>query len=150
MARKPKTADESRAEMMREMMPRDANSDGDVFGGIILALIDEVAGIVAKRHNEGKCVTAGMYRIGFEAPVCIGNMLHLTGTLAYVGRTSMIILVLVEAEDRSTGKRRLVTRAHLTFVGIGRDGRPAEVPPLEVRTEEEKRRWKEAEALRRQ
>ncbi len=148
MARQPKSAEVSRAEMMREMMPRDANSDGDVFGGTILSLIDEVAGIAAKRHNGGQCVTAGMYKMSFEAPVHIGDMLHLSGTLAYVGRTSMIVLVLVEAEDRSTGKRRLVTRAHLPFVGIGPDGRPAEAPPLLVRTEEEKRRWEEAEALR--
>ncbi len=148
MASQARAADESRAVMMREMMPRDANSDGNVFGGRILCLIDEVAGIAAKRHNRGQCVTAGLHTMSFEAAAHITDMLHLTATVVHVGRTSMAVLVLVEAEDRGTGARRLVTRAHLTFVGIGSDGRPAEVPRLAVRTADEKRLWEEAAALR--
>src|SRR5713101_5444759 len=98
-----KTVSESALTTVRLMMPTDANVLGNVFGGAIMRYMDEVAAIVAWRHAGRNCVTASIDRMNFYAPVYVGNILILKGSVNYVGRTSMEVGVRIEAQDPVTG-----------------------------------------------
>ena len=129
-------------------MPMDANVVGNVFGGTILRLIDEVASIVAFKHARSNVVTASIDRVDFLAPVFIGDLLRLIASINYVHRTSMEIGVRVEAENPLTGQVRHTGTCYLTCVALDRNARPFAVPPLVPETDEEKRRWNEAQTRR--
>jgi acyl-CoA hydrolase len=130
--------------MIRIMMPMDANVAGNVFGGTILRLIDEVASIVAFRHARSNVVTASIDSMDFHSPVYIGDFLRLISSVNYVHRTSMEIGVRVEAENPITGERRRTGTCYLTYVALDKSGKPKSVPALIPETAEEKRRWEEA------
>ena len=126
----------------------DANVVGNVFGGTILRLIDEVASIVAFKHARSNVVTASIDRMDFYSPVYIGDMLRLIASINYVHRTSMEIGVRAEAENPLTGEVRHTGTCFLTYVALDKNGKPTRVPSLTPETEEEKRRWAEAEDRR--
>jgi acyl-CoA hydrolase len=131
------------------MMPMDANVVGNVFGGTILRIVDEVASIAAVKHARNNVVTASIDRMDFHSPVYIGDLLRLIASVNYVHRTSMEIGVRVEAENLITGEIRHTGTCYLTHVALDKNGKAALVPPLVPETENEKRRWKEAEERRR-
>ncbi|MFC2025331.1 acyl-CoA thioesterase [Chloroflexota bacterium] len=139
---------ESKAIMVVPMTPQDANVAGNVHGGVIMKLIDQVGGIVAVRHTRNNVVTASVDKIDFIHPVFIGDVLTLKASLNLVGRTSMEVGVRVEAEDLRTGDIRRTASAFLTYVALDRDGIPMEVAPLILETEEDKRRNRDAQARR--
>lgn len=143
-----KTPSQSATTMIRIMMPMDANVAGNVFGGTILRLIDEVASIVAFRHARSNVVTASIDRMDFHSPVYIGDFLRLIASVNYVHRTSMEIGVRVEAENPITGERRHTGTCYLTYVALDKSGKPKSVPTLIPETEDEKRRWVEAGSRR--
>ncbi len=126
------------------MMPQDANPSGNVHGGVVMKYIDTAAGVVARRHARCNCVTASIDRLDFHHPVYIGDLLTLKASINMVGKTSMEIGVRAEAEDLVTGRIRHTSSAYLTFVALDSKGSPKEVPPLNLETEEEKRRNREA------
>ena len=113
-----------------------------------MRLIDEVASIVAFKHARKNVVTASIDRMDFLAPVYIGDLLRLNASINYVHKTSMEIGVRVEAENPLTGDVRHTGTCFLTIVALDKNGRPSPVPPLVPETEEDKRRWEEAEARR--
>ena len=135
----------SRIETSHLMMPSDANPAGNVFGGAIMRYVDEVAALVAKRHCRKNVVTASIDRISFFHPVHIGDLLILKASLNFVHKTSMEVGVRIEAEDLKTGKRVHTGSAFVTLVALDDKGKPARVPKLILRTEEESHRWKEAD-----
>lgn len=139
-----KTIRETAIKMAQQMQPSDANPMGNVHGGVIMKNIDSAAGSVAIRHARSQAVTASIDRLDFFQPVYVGNVLVLKAGLNMVGTTSMEVGVRVEAEDLLTGKVRHAASAYLTFVALGEDGKPRAVPPLELVTDEEKRRHREA------
>ncbi|MDE1830570.1 MAG: acyl-CoA thioesterase [Thaumarchaeota archaeon] len=141
----PKSPNESKAEMTVRMFPSDANPAGNVFGGEILKQIDLIAGLVSQRHARTNTVTASIDRVNFLRPVYVGNALILNARLNYVHRSSMEIEIIVEAEDLITGKKTLTNTAYVTAVALGQNGKTTEVPPLVLETEEDKRRFAEAE-----
>jgi len=143
-----KTVKESSVITTYVMLPEDANPAGNVHGGIIMKHIDNTAGIVAFRHTRGNAVTASIDRLTFHYPVYIGDLLILKASINMAGKTSMEIGVRVESENMKTGETRHTASAYLTFVALDREGRPAQVPPLILETEEEKRRNREAMARR--
>ena len=143
-----KTPSESLTTVSRIMMPMDANVAGNVFGGTILRLIYEVASIVAFRHARKNVVTASIDRMDFLASVYIGDLLRLNASINYVHRTSMEIGVRVEAENPLTGQVRHTGTCFLTYVALDKNRQPTPVPPLTPETEEDKRRWAEAEVRR--
>jgi acyl-CoA hydrolase len=132
----------------RIMMPMDANVSGNVFGGSILRLIDEVASIVAFRHARKNVVTASIDRMDFFSPVFIGDLLRLNASINYVHTTSMEIGVRVEAENPVSGQVRHTGTCFLTYVALDKEGKPTPVPALKLETDDEKRRWTEAEIRR--
>jgi len=129
----------------RIMMPMDANAAGNVFGGAILGLIEETAWISAIKHARCNLVTASIDRMDFLAPVHIGDMLRLEASVNYVHSTSMEVGVRVEAEDPLTGEIRHTGTCFLTYVGLGKDRKPMILPSLLPESDEEKRRWVDAE-----
>jgi len=144
----PKSPSESTTTVAHIMMPMDANVAGNVFGGSILRLIDEVASIVAFRHARKNVVTASIDRMDFFSPVYIGDLLRLNASINYVHKSSMEVGVRVEAENPVSGKVRHTGTCFLTYVALDKEGTPTPVPPLRLETEEEKRRWSEAEVRR--
>jgi acyl-CoA hydrolase len=118
------------------MMPMDANVSGNVFGGAILRLIDEVGSIVAFKHARSNVVTASIDRMDFYSSVYIGDLLSLIASINYVHKTSMEIGVRVEAENPVTGRARHTGTCFLTYVALDKDRKPTPVPPLIPETEE--------------
>lgn len=130
------------------MLPDDANPSGDVHGGVVMKLVDTAAGIAAMRHARSRVVTATMDSMTFEAPVHIGDLLHLQARLTWTGRTSMEIEVFVEAENILAGVRRRTSTAYLVYVALDADGIPRPIPSLALETDEERARWTAAERRR--
>src|SRR5215210_6231229 len=144
----PRQPARSRSELTRWMGIQDANTAGNVHGGTIMKLCDEVAGIAAIRHCGTRVVTAGMDRMTFNHPVLVGNLVTCLATVNAAWRTSMEVGVRVQAEDIRTGEVTHTSTAYLTMVALGEEGRPTEVPPLEPETEDEQRREREAQLRR--
>ena len=134
--------------MAQVMNPEDANPAGNIHGGIIMKLIDTVAGVAAMRHAKILTVTASIDRLDFHHPVFVGDFLTLTASVNFVGKTSMEVGVRVESENLLTGEKCHTSSAYLTFVAIDRNNRPIPLPPLTLETEEQKRRNSEAMARR--
>ena len=134
----------SRIQLTQVMLPEDTNSAGNVHGGTIMKLADNAAFVVASRHCRSNVVTASVDRIDFLSPVYIGDLLILNARLNWVGRASMEIGIKIQAEDLFTGKVRHVATALLTFVALDERGKPKNVPPLILETEEDKRIFEEA------
>ncbi len=130
------------------MQPADANFMGVIHGGIVMKLIDEAAGTCAYRFARTRVVTAAIDRIDFHYPVHIGNLVTLKATVNHAGRTSMEVGVRVEAEDLDSGRVTHTNSAYLVFVALDEDGHPTPVSRLVPETDEERRRWAEAEARR--
>lgn len=139
-----KKVSESSITVIQQMMHEDANLYGNVHGGTIMKLVDNTAGIVGIRHSGRQMVTASIDRLDFHSPVFVGDLLRITASANYVGSSSMEIGVRIEAEDYKTGKVRHTASAYMTFVALDERGKPVKIPSLEVVTEEEKRRNKEA------
>jgi acyl-CoA hydrolase len=130
----------SRFLMAQMMTPLDANVAGNVHGGNIMKLADSASGVVAIRHSGRNCVTATVDRFEFHAPVFVGNLVTLFASLNYVGRTSMEVGVRVEAEELRTGKKTHTNTSYFVMVALDDDGRPVEVPPLILETEDDRLR----------
>lgn len=129
------------------MLPSDANPKGNVFGGMIMKHVDLAAGLVAKRHARNtNCVTASIDRMTFLKPVYIGHALILSARLNYVRKSSMEVEVAIESENLDDGTRVRTGTAFVTMVALDRNGKPTEVPQLDLRTAEDKKHFKEGEA----
>jgi acyl-CoA hydrolase len=134
--------------MTRWMGPVDSNVAGNVHGGAIMRMCDEVAGIAAIRHCGSRVVTAGMDRMTFLHPVYVGNLVTVRACVNAVWRTSLEVGVRVESEEVRSGETTHTSTAYLTLVALGDDGRPTEVPPLAPETPDELRRQREAQLRR--
>lgn len=139
-----KCAQDSSVTISRVMLPEDANPAGIVHGGVIMKEIDNAAGVTAVRHTRKICVTASIDRLDFHKPAFIGNLLTIKAGINYTGKTSMEIGARIETEDLMTGVRTHLASAYLTFVALGEDKRPVQVPPLRLVTKEDFRRNSEA------
>jgi len=147
---KNKKVSESRVEIAQIMYPEHANPAGNVHGGHILKLVDQAAAIAGARHTHSNVVTASVDRMDFISPVYIGNLVFAKASINYTGRTSMEIGVRVEAECLRTGIHTHVGSAYLTFVALDDDDKPVEIPQIIPESEDEKRRYKEAQERREQ
>ena len=139
-----KRIDETMLIMAQTMNPQDANPAGNVHGGVVMKLIDTIAGAVATRHARANVVTVSIDRLVFYSPVFVGDLLTLKASLNMAGTTSMEVGVRVETENLLFGQIRHTASAYLTMVALGTDGRPLQVPPLILETDEELRRNREA------
>jgi len=143
-----KRVDESSIIMSHVMLPQDTNPAGNVHGGVVMKHIDNAAASVAIRHTRNDAVTASIDRLDFHKPVFLGNILTLRASINLVGRTSMEVGVRAESEDPYSGEVRHTASAYLTIVTLDENGRPKEIPPLILETEDEIRRNNAARARR--
>ncbi len=145
-----KTVDESRVEMTELVLPSDANALGTIFGGRVMQWIDICGGVVAQRHCRKVVVTASTDALHFLGPIRVGEVAILRGQIHAAFHRSVEVGVEVYAEEPLTGHRRLTTSALLTFTALDGGGRPTQVPPLIVRTDEERARQEAALGRREQ
>ena len=144
-----KRAAESRSVLVHWMGVMDANSAGNVHGGTVLKLADEVAGLAAIRHSRRRVVTAGVDRVTFLVPIAIGELVTFSASVNAVWRTSMEIGVRVTAERPGHSEPHHTNTAYFTMVALDEEGRPSEVPALIVEGAVEERRQREAQTRRR-
>lgn len=128
------------------VMPHMQNVRGDLFGGELMALVDQAAAVAAIRHAGGPAVTASIERVDFRERIPVGALVTCEATVDYVGNSSMDITVEVYAERVSSGERRHTHTAHVVFVALDEAGRPRRVPRLIAETEEQRARYRRAEA----
>jgi uncharacterized protein (TIGR00369 family) len=140
MTEQGKQISESQVTISQVMLPSDANVYGNVHGGVIMKLVDDAGAIVATRHSRSIVVTVAVDSMTFLSPIYVGNLVTFTAALSYVGRTSMEVEVLVEAEDPLTGAKTHTNTAYLVYVALDEDGRPTEVPSLISETDQERER----------
>ncbi len=144
----PRPMSASRSTMTELMMPNMANNLGNVFGGVILSLLDRVAAVAAIRHSKGAAVTVHIDQVEFREPIHLGELVSARACVIHVGRTSLDVGVRVEAENITTGERRHTNSCYLTFVAIDKDGKPRPIAPVVPETEDERRWFAEAKDRR--
>ena len=120
------------------------NGLGIMLGGQLCAWIDEVGAVAAYRYAGGVCVTAAIDDLDFRLPIHLGDLVVLAALVTWVGRTSLEVEVRVFRE-RAGGARSLANTAHLVFVAVDREGKPAPLPVGQPETEEERQAWVAAE-----
>ncbi len=105
-------------------MPADTNVYGDIFGGWLVSVMDNAAGLIASRHGKGRAVTVAMDKMLFHAPVSVGDEVSVYGEITRVGRSSMTINIEAWRRHRFEEQAVKVTEADFTFVAIDENGRP--------------------------
>lgn len=128
---------ESRATKISLVLPPDTNHHGTMFGGKLMAYIDDVATISATRHARHPVVTASTDSVDFLHPITQGNSVCVESFVTWAGRTSMEVFVKVTTEDLLTGDRSICTIAFLTFVALDENGKPTPVPSIVPETPQE-------------
>lgn len=143
-----KTVDESRAETVHLVRPNHLNGANRLFGGILMQWIDEVAGIVAKRHSGCNVTTAAVDNLTFHHGAYQNQMIVIRGKVTWVGTSSMEVCVDTYVENLS-GVREKINSARFIMVALDRSDKPAKVPGLRLQTEEERQAWACGEERRR-
>lgn len=111
-------------------MPADANSNGDVFGGWIMAQVDLAGSVLPARIAKGRIATVAVNQFVFKQPVSIGDLLSFYAHVERIGRTSVTMRVEVYAERNPASLYVVkVTEAQLTYVAIDEHGKPRPLPP---------------------
>jgi acyl-CoA hydrolase len=141
----------SRTTLSQVMTVNDTNLLGTVHGGVVMRLVDTAAGIAATRHSGGPAVTAALDEMVFVVPVRVGDLLQLMAQVNWTGRTSMEVGVRVVAErwDRAGEPPFVVATAYLVYVAVDEHFQPRPVPRVLPETDEDRRRFREAEIRRR-
>jgi acyl-CoA hydrolase len=144
----PRFVEASITAMTEYVLPTHANVLGNVFGGQILAWVDVCAAICAQRHTSHMAVTAAIDELAFEKPIKVGQVVRLLARVTAAFGTSVEILVEVEGEEATTGRRWSCVSAFVTCVAVDDQGLPTRVPPLELVTDRERELCATANARR--
>ncbi len=109
-------------------MPGDANPNGDIFGGWLLAQMDLAGGSVASQRAQGRVATVAITGMTFHRPVFIGDEVSCYAAVTKIGRTSITIHIETWVRRHLSSERVKVTEGIFTYVAIGTDRRPRAVP----------------------
>ena len=139
---------QSRTIQTKLVLPPDTNHHNSIFGGRVLACIDEIAAIASMKHARGQVVTASIDSVDFVSPAYLGEVLELEGIVASTGRSSMEVYVRVISRNLTTMEEKLTTESFVTMVAIDDEGKPREVPGVFPETEMEKRLFETGPARR--
>ena len=139
-----KTVDDSRVETVHIVRPNHLNGANRLFGGILMQWIDEVAGIVAKRHSMCNVTTASVDDLTFLHGAYQNDMVVIKGKVTWIGSTSMEVCVDTYVETLG-GQRNWINNAHFLMVALDENNKPTQVPKLVLRTEEEHLAWARGE-----
>jgi len=139
-------ADDKLSLVIAELIPPEAaNFSGKAHGGYLLHSLDRVAYACATRYAENYTVTLSVDQVVFREPVYVGELVTYKASINRVGKTSMEVGIKVIAENLKTGENRHTNTCYFTMVALDKDGKPTQVPAYTPKTEEQKRRWQEAE-----
>lgn len=126
------------------MQPGQSNVYGNIHGGEIMKLMDNTAGIVARKHARTNVVTARVDKLEFHLPIHIGNLVTFQGQLTFVGKKSMEVLVTVLVEDlKKEEPPKLALTGYFTMVALNEEGVPTPVPSIELTNDEERELYEE-------
>lgn len=123
------------------MSPDMANFSGNVHGGAILKLLDQVAYSCASRYSGCYTVTLSVDQVMFLQPIHVGELVTFLASVNYTGSSSMEVGIKVVAEEIRSQVVRHVNSCFFTMVAVGDDRKPVAVTPLQPATAEEHRRW---------
>lgn len=127
----------SRVETCMTMQPKYSNAGGNIHGGELMKIMDNVGGLAAYKHAKGVVVTARVDEIVFHKPVHIGNILTCVGQLAYVGNSSLQVIVTMYVHDvKNYSNPEIAMSAFVTMVHLV-NNKPAKAPKLVPTTKEE-------------
>lgn len=140
--------DRSPTIMNEIVLPSHTNALGTIFGGVVMGWVDIAAAIAAQRYARSNVVTASIDYLNFINPIKTGWTVRVCAQVSYVGKTSMEVEVIVDAEKNQTGERKRATHAYLTFVAVDENGRPTKVTPYVPQTAEEKKAYEAAKIRR--
>ena len=114
-------------------MPADANANGDIFGGWVMAQVDLAGSVLPARLIQGRMATVAVNEFIFKQPVRVGDLLSFFSSVTRLGNTSITVQVEVYAEHiRAQGQHVKVTEARLTYVAIDDQGRPRPIAPAQL------------------
>jgi uncharacterized protein (TIGR00369 family) len=126
------------------MIPSYANFGGKIHGGILLSLMDKVAYACAAKHAGTYCVTVSVDKVEFLQPVEVGELVSLHASVNYVGNSSLIVGIRVEAQNVKSGIIKHTNSSYFTMVAKGEDDKPTTVPKLILEDNEDIKRFIEA------
>ncbi len=136
-----KSVKSSKITISELMLPSHTNFSGKIHGGYILSLLDQIAFASASKYSGYYCVTASVDTVNFLNPIEVGELVTLKACVNYVGKSSMIIGIRVEAENIQTGKIKHCNSSYFTMVAKDTDGKSVAVPGLVISNLEEVRRF---------
>lgn len=128
-------------EMTELVTPVMANLSGKMHGGELLKLLDKVALSCAMRYSSHYCVTLSVDKVVFREPVYIGELITFVANVNYTGKTSMEIGIKVISENLKEKSVRHTNTCYFTMIAVDDDGKPTPIPKLEIKNEEQQRRW---------
>ncbi|MDN4526356.1 acyl-CoA thioesterase [Fictibacillus fluitans] len=140
------SVDRSRTIQTRLVLPPDTNHLQTIFGGKVLAYIDEIAALAAMKHCNRVVVTASIDSVDFLSSAKVGDALSLEAFITSTGRSSMEVYVQVVSTDLLSGNKTLTTESFLTMVAVDENGVPVAVPKVIPQTDEEKSLFETASA----
>jgi len=143
-----KTVDDSRVETVHIVRPSHLNGANRLFGGILMQWIDEVAGIVAKRHSGANVTTASVDNLTFLHGAYQNDLVVIKGKMTWVGSSSMEVCVDTYVETPS-GQRDRINNAHFMMVALDKNDKPMQVPRLILQNDDEELAWSHGEERRR-
>tara|TARA_B100001758_G_C18302368_1_gene553128 strand:+ start:199 stop:714 length:516 start_codon:yes stop_codon:yes gene_type:complete len=123
------------------VLPNDTNTLGNLFGGQLLAWMDEIASVSAHRHCRRVVVTASVNNVSFQRPIKQASIVTLEAKVSRAFYSSMEVFVDVFVENHVTGKKEMCNEAIYTFVAVDQNGGPIQVPEIVFETEDEKKRY---------
>ncbi|HAX15216.1 MULTISPECIES: acyl-CoA thioesterase [Leeuwenhoekiella] len=123
------------------MLPSHTNFSGKIHGGYILSLMDQIAFACASKHSGNYCVTASVDTVDFLRPIEVGELVVMKASVNFVGRTSMVVGIRVEAEDIHSGTIKHCNSSYFTMVAKDDSGKSVPVPGLILKTEKQVRRF---------
>jgi uncharacterized protein (TIGR00369 family) len=141
MERKYKTIKSSMVTISELMLPSHSNFSGKIHGGYILSLLDQIAFACASKHSGSYCVTASVDTVDFLSPIEIGELVTMKASVNYVGTSSIVVGIRVEAENIQTGVVKHCNSSYFTMVAKDSEGKNVQVPGLIITDYEEVKRF---------
>jgi acyl-CoA hydrolase len=148
MALSAKRGQDSASETAQVVLPHESNPLGYILGGTVMHMIDITGALACHRHTNSLALTAGVDSLDFIHPIKVGDIIILKSRVNATFRTSLEVEVEVFSEGITSGERKLTSKAYLTFVSLDEHGRPKDVPPLLIESEEDEERRQQAHARR--
>jgi len=139
-----KKVSDSQISISELMLPSHSNFSGKIHGGYILNLLDQIAFACASKHSKTYCVTASVDTVDFLNAIEVGELVTMKASVNYVGNSSMVIGIRVEAEHIQTGHVKHCNSSYFTMVAKGNQNKSVEVPGLILSSEKEIKRFLKA------